>query len=498
MKWLSLAILICLVALLGAEPSWFDDQPSSSNEFYGRGAAKTKDKYDAEAKEAARQDALSDIARQIFVQVKSFIQTKETEGSYNSSSFLKEVQVESCVNVCNPRTVNEDYDKKMYYIVLSVSRELLINHYLHMVNASTNEAIASYEGSMKLLDAKNSKEALLGFQQLRGKLIDLANYSNILSALYSGNLDDAVPQLRKIPRMGEVDSQIAQLRGNPLQSYDDLAEDIISQFSPQLREPRSYLLSYMEWLNTNFSSEFSVAFSEHLAGVLERRFNWYKVSGSAKPEIILGGQLLPEGERVNILVRTAGLYNQTCSTQLSTNTVAYFGMDKIKPDKLEERIKNSVTLVDEAVQTGLLSVKGRIVEYPNSPAVYRLGSDFNLQVKVNKPCYITIVNVEADGRMNVIEQNYPISVDECNTWFKLFTNIKVTKPTGVEQLLIQASRRKMPEYETHVEAVAGGGIKNITDGTIREELATTRGLMITDSDKNEYSEFYLTWTVLEK
>jgi len=337
----------------------------------------------------------------------------------------------------------------------------------------------------------------LALQQLRGKLIDLDNFSNILSSLYNGSLTEAVPQLSKRPRMGDVDAQIAELRGNPRQSYDDLAEDIISQFPDQLREPRAYLLSYIEWLNTSFSSEFSLAFSEHLAGVLERRFNWYRVSGSEKPELTLGGQLLPEGDRINILIRTIGKYNQTCFTQLSPNTIAHFGMDFIKPDKLEDRMKNSVTLVDEAVQTGMLSVKGRIVEYPNSPAVYRLGSDFNLQIKVNKPCYLTIMNVEADGRMNVITQNYPMSIEECNTWLKVFSNVTVTKPTGVEQLLIQASMSKMPEYATR-EEIVDNGTKNITDGTIREELAQTRGLMITQADKNEYSEYYLTWTVLEK
>ena len=498
MKRLILAVLMMGILALAAQPAWYSAQPATSNEFYGRGAAKTRDKYDTEAKETALQEALSDVARQIFVQVKSYVHTKEIENdSNNSSNFLKEIQVESCVNLCNYNTVKDAIEKGVYYIVISVSRERLIHHYLNMVQTTADEAIASYDGSMKLLGAKNFKDALLALQQLRGKLIDLDNFSNILSSLYNGSLTEAVPQLSKRPRMGDVDAQIAELRGNPRQSYDDLAEDIISQFPDQLREPRAYLLSYIEWLNTSFSSEFSLAFSEHLAGVLERRFNWYRVSGSEKPELTLGGQLLPEGDRINILIRTIGKYNQTCTTQLSPNTIAHFGMDFIKPDKLEDRMKNSVTLVDEAVQTGMLSVKGRIVEYPNSPAVYRLGSDFNLQIKVNKPCYLTIMNVEADGRMNVITQNYPMSIEECNTWLKVFSNVTVTKPTGVEQLLIQASMSKMPEYATR-EEIVDNGTKNITDGTIREELAQTRGLMITQADKNEYSEYYLTWTVLEK
>lgn len=496
MKRLIILLMMLGALALAAQPSWYSAQPPTPNEFYGRGAEKTRDKYDAEAKATALQHALSDIARQIISTVKTLVHTQETEGDYSSSSFLKDVQVESCVELCSYKTVKDDIEKGVYYIVISVSRERLINHYMALVNTTVDEAIAAYEGNMKLLELDNLKGAMLGLQQLRGSLTDLSNYTRVLTALYSGSLSQAVPNLSRIPRMGDVDSQIARLKGNPRQSYDDLTEDIISQFSPQLLEPRGFQLSYIEWLNTSFSSDFSVAFSEHLAGVLERRFNWYRVRGSAKPDLVLGGQLLPEGDRVNILVRTTGRYNQTCTTQLTPATISYLGYDFVKPKDLEEKLKNQKTLVDEAVQSGLLSVRGRIVEFPNSPAVYRLGSQFNLQVRANKPCFVTLINVEADGVWNVLAQNYRISADMCNEWIQLTNNVTVTLPIGVEQIFIQASPNKLPEYKT-TEKIVDGGIKKITDGSISDEIAKTRGLMISNTAKDEYSEYYLTWTVLE-
>jgi len=480
-----------------AQPAWFFAQAPTSNDIYGRGAAKTKDKYDAEAKETARQEALADISKQIYVQVNAYIQTKDTEtGNNASSSFLKEIQVESCVNVCNATTVKDGIDNKVYYIVISVSRERLINHYLNMVNRTADEAIAAYDVIMDLLNSKNDKDALSALQQLRGKLIDLENFTNIFSALYSGSLTDAVPQLSKRPRMGDVDARIAVLRGNPRQSYDDLAEDIISQLPPQLCEPRAYLLSYIEWLNTGFSSDFSGAFSEHLAGVLERRFNWYKVSGSQKPEITLGGQLLPEGDRINILIRISGAYNHTCTTQLSPNSLAHLGMDFVRPKDLEEKLKSQKTFVDDKVQKGQLSVRIKFPKYDNTPAVYRLGEEINLFIKANKPCYVTVINVEANGAWNILEENHRVNADSVGEWLTLFETYLVSPPIGVEQLLVQASLDPLPVYKTRTENVPGG-TKAISEG-LATELAQTRGLVKKTPESNEYTEFYLTWTVLEK
>jgi len=497
MKRLILAVLMMGILALAAQPAWYSAQPATSNEFYGRGAAKTRDKYDTEAKETALQEALSDVARQIFVQVKSYIHTKEIENdSNNSSNFLKEIQVESCVNLCNYNTVKDAIEKGVYYIVISVSRERLIHHYLNMVQTTADEAIASYDGSMKLLGAKNFKDALLALQQLRGKLIDLDNFSNILSSLYNGSLTEAVPQLSKRPRMGDVDAQIAELRGNPRQSYDDLAEDIISQFPDQLREPRAYLLSYIEWLNTSFSSEFSLAFSEHLAGVLERRFNWYRVSGSEKPELTLGGQLLPEGDRINILIRVMGKYNQTCTTQLSPNTLANLGMDFVKPKDLEEKLKSQKAFLDDKVQKGQLSVRIKFPKYDNTPAVFRLGEEINLFIKANKPCYVTVINVEANGAWNILEENHRVNADSVGEWLTLFDTYLVSPPIGVEQLLVQASLDPLPVYKTRTENVPGG-TKAISEG-LATELAQTRGLVKKAPEGNEYTEYYLTWTVLEK
>lgn len=494
MKMLSLAVLLGGVMALGATPSWFFN-PAPQGEIYGRGTAKTlvKDKLDPEAHEAARREALSEIASQILSQVKTFSQTHETAGLKEGSFYLKDVQVQSCVDLCDARELNRAVEKSTYYLLLSVSKERLVNHYLGLLRSGVEEAISIHESSQALLSS-DPKAAEKSFLQLRAQLADLQNYGRVLSALYGGSLDQMVPRLDKVPRLGDVDGQITRLKGNPRQSFEDLAEDIIRQFPPELQKPLSYELSYFEWLNTGFSSEWSVSFSIHLAGQLESRYGWNRVSWGKKPDLVLSGQLLPAGDRINILARVSGIRDQALITQLTPASVAYYGMDQIKPEKLDQKLADQKVLQDEAIQNGQLKVRVKFPQFENSPAVYRVGDEVNIFIRANKPCYITVINVEADGRWNVLEQNRRISADITNEWVPLFEGYQVTPPTGVEQLLVQASLDPLPTYHVVPERV-NGGTKYISQG-IDTELAKTRGLAAKAPETDEYTEFYLTWTVL--
>lgn len=496
MKRLLVLIPILWVMLLGADPAWYSDQPPSPNVLYGRGAAQSKNRI--EAQEAAMQEAFSDISRHILSEVRASVHTSEYEGNTYSSSFHKQVQVESCVELCGHKVEHQDYIKNTYYVLISVSRERLINHYMNMVTSVTDEAIATYDKCEKLLSDGNHQAALTGLQQLRGRLEDLAVYTRVFSALYSGSLYQAIPKLNNTPQMGVVDSQIAQIKGNPRQGYKELADDIISQFDAQLQQPLSFQVSCIEWVNTGFASSFSEGFSEHLAGELERRFKWSRIRGSGfeKPDIVLGGQIIPEIERMSLFIRSVGKYNGTYSTQLSPNTIDYFGIDFIKPEGLEQALAAQKILIDEAVQSGQLQVWVRFPEFENTTAVYKIGDKVKILLKTNKPCYLTAINVEVGGDWNVLAENVRIIDENVGKWVSLTTDtFNVVEPTGVEQILVQASLNPLPEYQTRTVRVHGG-VKQISEGVL-DGLAKSRGIAIQKSDSDEYTESYLTWTVLK-
>lgn len=491
---------LCVIALLlfaialGAEPAWYGTYGTTQEEIIGHGAARVENKDEATARATAEQDAIYDISRQIFSEVRAFSQNTETEGFENTQFSVKDVQIESCVSLCNAKVVKGGADKGFYYAVVSVRRSDLVRHYLAMVESGVDDVISTF-GGMEALMRDNPKEAIRRLTSLRASLDDLSRNAKILNAVYSSGVKSIVPRISEVPRIQQVDGYIAELTGNMRYSYGDITDNLLAGLKPELKKPQSFSLSYIEWLNTGFTSEFSVAYSEYLGMELEKRLGWSKVSGSARPAIAVSGQLIEEGGAVNLIVRFNGAANQTLSVLLTPATIAYIGADKLRPKDLEAKLKDRDMLLKESIQSNKLQVMAKFMEFGRNPAVLYLGDTANIYIRANKACYITVINVEANGDKNVLVQNQRISPDVINEWIPLTGTFRVTPPTGVEQILLQADLNRLPEIDTRPVMVEGG-TKYIATG-LPASLSITRGLVM-ETPASEYTEDYLTWTVLER
>jgi hypothetical protein len=494
MKRLSVVCLVLLWVALCAEPSWYGSYGSSKEEIVGKGAAKIENKNEAAARDIATKDATYDISRQIFSEVKAYCQHTDTEGFENTQFSVKDVQIESCVSLCNTKEVKSGADNRFYYVVLSVSREDLVRHYRVLVETGIEDVFAIYAGIDKVMK-DNPKEALRRLTELRATLDELSRNARILNGVYAAGLTNIVPRITEIPSIQEVDAYLSDLSGNMRYTYADLADILLSQVKPEFKKPLSYSLSYIEWLNTGFTSDFSVEFSASFASELEQRYNWTKTSGYGRPDVMISGQLIEEGSTINLILRFTGLQNQTVSVLLTPATIEYIGASKVRPKDLEDKLKDREMLIDKSIQSNQLQVMVKFMEFGRNPAVMRVGDRANIYLRANKACFITVINVEANGDQNVLIQNQRISPDVINEWIPLTGDFIVTAPTGVEQLLLQADVKRLPEIDTR-DVKVGGGTKHIATG-LPASLTLTRGLAQVES-ASEYTEDYLTWTVLDR
>ncbi len=492
-KHLCLIPLLLLCAALSAQPAWFDNV-SNPTHIIGNGSAKIVGKDDPAARQAAQQQAMEHISHQIYTEVRSFTLNNEVEGFQNTQFYAREVQIQSCLDFCGAETLNQDTIKNVVYVQLGVRREALRRHYLGLVQSGVEDAIALNQAVEQALQ-RNDKAALQLTKDLRVLLDELARNTMILGSLEQGDLATAIPKLRQIPRIAEVDSRLAQQVGGFAMSFADLAREVVEQMKPELQQPFSFGFSYIEWLNTGFSSEFSTKFSEYLAGYLEGTLNWVKASRSQIPQMFFSGQLIEEGDRINLFIRFSGQAAQTIALYISPATINRFGADKFKPQNLEQRLAEQRELLDNSIQSNKLQVMVKFLEYGTDPAVFRIGDTANIFVRANKPCYLTLVNLESDGQRNVLLQNMPIRTDQINEWIPTPFSFTVTEPTGIEQIFIQADLMKLEELEVIRINVPGGGTKDIATGH-KAALARTRGLMM-NAPQSEYTEAYLTWTVLK-
>lgn len=494
MRSLLIAVFLICAALLFAAPDWFNNDFSNQLYLIGNGSARIEDKDKAPARQTAWNDALAQISQQIYSEVEAYTKNSEVEGFENRQFYAKDVQIKSCLSLCGAEELKKDASKGFYYIQLGIRRDTLRRHYFTLVQTSVENAIALNAAIEQTLE-QDPKAALQMTRDLRALLEDLARDTMILGSLQNSDLAADIPALRQIPRIPEVDSRLVLLGGNLAMSFADLAQEAVGQLRSEFRKPLSYNFSYIEWANTGFSSEFSASFSDYLGSYLEGTLGWVKSTRSQTPKAFFSGQLIEEGNRYNLVLRFSGPAAQTLVIDISPSTIIRYGADKFKPENLERELAKRKELLEDSIISNKLRVEVKFLEYGTDPAVFYIGDEANIYVRANKPCYLSVVNLEADGERNVLVQNMRISPDLCNEWLTLSDSFEVTEPTGIEQLFVQADVKRLEEWETVEITSANGGTKNIATGH-KAALAKTRGLE-RKAAQSEYTEAYLTWTVLE-
>ncbi|MDP3115267.1 MAG: hypothetical protein Q8M98_10920 [Candidatus Cloacimonadaceae bacterium] len=492
-------LLFCVflaVTGLSAAPAWFTKVSLDPNFFIGNGSAMIIGKDEPAARDQALRDAITDIAHQVFTDVRSFTQNIEREDEKLSQTFIKDVQIQTGISICNFKPLKSEREGRHWYTQISINREELLRHYMTLVQNKIEDAIVINDGIGKLIEQKHSKDALMMSKRLRGLLDELHRDAIILGSLHNLPPDKIIPQLSKVPHRGEVDYTIIKLSGNPVQEYKDLADDVISMMDKDLQKALSYSQTHFEWMDTGFASDFSVNFGSYLAAQLENRFAWKKAQKNEIPAVNISGSLLREADCLILLVKfsSAGK-RQSIPLYISSATIARFGEENIKPKDLEIRLRERRELSEESVLSKNLQVSVKSLEYGRNSAVFRYEDKANILVRANRACYVTLVYIEANGERNLLTQNYFIASDMANQWIFIKDEFEICEPSGIEQLWLQADVLKLPAYEVKKVYVSANASKNIVIG-LSETLALTRGIKI-KNPQSSYTEDYLSWTVME-
>lgn len=492
MKTLFFVWLLLISVALSAVPKWFTNV-SDDICIVGNGSAKIVNKDIEAAKNSAREDALHDISMQISTEVRSKIASMEEETDSYSSFYSKEVQISSSVDLCGAETVYQDSDKDIYYIQLKVSKNKLSEYYQGKVE-NTIQDISKLNKLAQTSEATQHRMAIKLYKQASALWQDLKRDSMILGFLQSSA--HSLQLLKEIPRTAELEAKILELQGNPTMSYEDMAEDIIDQLPPNLKQPFTVTFAFYQWSDTGFSSEFSSEFSSFLRAYLASRFQWRQPSIGEMPEISVSGEIMPAGEQICILTRIV-TDSQTDSylTYLSPATIAKIGMEKIEPKDLDQKLADQKQLLAQAKQHGNLKVEIKSGEFGFDPAVYKIGDTASIYVRANIPCYISLVYIEADGAKNVLCQNYFIPEDKTNVWEKIPLDFTVYEPIGIEQLWVQANVIKLPEIPHKRIDLGNGLFKYLSLDSLGEDIHRTRGMAIKQA-KTDFTEAFLTWTIV--
>jgi len=178
-------------------------------------------------------------------------------------------------------------------------------------------------------------------------------------------------------------------------------------------------------------------------------------------------------------------------------TCENIGWEKIRPENLKQALQNKLALYNAIQTDNRLKVDLQTDKMADGPVVYYYGDEPKILVRTNKSCYIRLMYIFSDNTKTLLIDNYHIATDQTNQWIQLPLDLEVCEPSGIEQMLVQASTEIMPPLNVKRINFDDDSYIDIIETNIDSQIAKTRGLKI-KNPKKEITERTYQWTVFEK
>jgi hypothetical protein len=501
MKRIIVLVVLVWGVCLFCMPKWYLGDVSGEYDDYvtGKGFAQIEDGYIARAEAEARESALRDAAEAISCSVSGETISHAAESGSGSSAqmeeyFVSNTKVRTDLEVMGYETLKTDKDKQNCYVLVGIKRSVLLNMFRQKIEDGIKEigdnfAIAD---EMKVDEAAKSikiyERCLTLSEQMQD---DLKIY------LYLNNWQNEFDgKIETIPGMQQIEKELTLLSGNTPISTAHLVEELLGVYAGRKRGYYSFVIYPFDYEDTGFVSEFGKNFAELCASWLARESGWQRLAYKDQRDAnaVFRGKILQSDNGMHLIISGAGSSNELFVNKVTCENI---GWDKIKPENLDSALANKLALYNEIQRDSRLQIDLQTDKMMNEGVVYYYGEEPKLLVRANKACYLRLMYIFADGTKTLIIDNYPIAVDQANIWVKIPFEGEVCEPSGVEQLILQASTEKQPDVVYNEVDLGNGSYINVIETGIFAQISKTRGLKLNRPEK-EITEKVFQWTVFEK
>ncbi len=499
--------LIFIYTVSYTTPNWYISNVESqfSDYFIGKGFADIKNGNEAEAEKRAIHMALSDAASTISCSVSGetinrLSELGSDENAHVEDYFLNEIKIETDLEVMNYKVLKESKEDNICYVMVGIPVQDIKQNYKYEIEKGIDKISQSFQLAEQIASS-NPREAIKKYEQCIGYLQDITEDMKLYLFLNKWQ-NDLENRIKSLPARNTIEEKLIILAGITPRSSTVLADELLKPILEKIKQNSSFIIYPFEWQNTGFVSEFGNTFSEFVANKLNAAKNckMCEIKNYNKADYIIRGKLLNTDAGLYILVTMKNRQNNSeIRNQIYVNAVTCenIGWNKIKPKDLDKALQDKIALYEAIQSDNSLKVELQTEKMSDGPVVYYYGDEPQLLVQTNKACYVRLIYIFSDGLKTLLVDNYYVPTDKTNQWVKLPFEFIVCEPTGIEQMLIQASTEKMPELcVKRVEIDANSHIDVIETG-LAGEIAKTRGIKIKNPEK-EITEKVYQWTVFEK
>jgi len=489
-------IRIFLILCLAVNFTWSQkmikpEQDYSAQYFIGKGSALIENNDFVGAEKLARNEALKDAAAQIVCKVQTETISKTTsEGkTITEDVFINQVRVETQLDQIMYVTLMSEQIAGYVCVTIGIPKQKIAQNYQAII-VSKSGAMNQYYQSAQLIEDQNPNQALEYYTICSSLIKEFKEYLRIYRFVLGGLTDVGIENL---PRPDETVllTKLGTLSGSLPKSGTAIASEVLAPLMSQLSGLNPIYIYPFGYHNTGFISDFGYQLYTVMRNVLVS--NGKNPSERPNPRYRINGQFVPEKDGLLILTELTDCLTNihvTSQTFLNAVTCNSIGWDNIKPKNYENALRDKIEANRELQKSDILDVKIITDKMSDGPVYYRIGDQPRLAVKTNKECFIRLIYTFADGTNTLLLDNYYLGIDQVNRWSPLPLNLVVVEPTGVEQLLLQASETKMPSIVTTRKHLGDGTFIDVID------IVKTRGLAKKES--KSITEVTYVWTIFDK
>ena len=395
-----------------------------------------------------------------------------------------------------------------------------------------NQVLASAQAAEKAYDIEGAVKKYLSTYPLYEKLKEAEiiqvgieytphlndAFTNLANATM-GTGDSLMSHRKVVKRVGELE------REQLITSVEDVATVVKSQLSRQVNRPDS------EILIDPFTYEDSMMisdFSRELHGALQKESGWHSVdrmrgfmSIKRPGQLQISGSYWENGDEITV---RATLRDINTGDFWASTVVRFLGAQLRSPiafkppnyqqariemkafvPSYESSHRKAETVTSEVLPVDNSSVIGGLkVEVwtgkGGSPLYYMEGETMKVFGRVNKPAYLRLLYILADGKRTLLHDNYYIGTSQVNSDVEIGEFV-CAPPFGTELLIVAARTGKFP----HIETYEKNGYSFLVDQDAELAARSFRGMQSipnkTAEQKNldfQQSEAQLVLTTMEK
>ena len=426
-----------------------------------------------ESKEIAQENARADLSQKVLVKIDSTVSNYQLEdGEETLQQFSTVTQSSSELQVMGLETLTYVRDSRknpMSFALVYIERKKLAKLYqaekkrltsqiLQLITLAENQDNPKYTSVQYYYQTWPLLDKLAEVQTI---LLSVSG-TRIFSDLASQDLVDQPLILNK----SQINRRIQQLSLHSIDNLDDVAGAIQFQLYQQFDlQHQQLLVQPFFYQDTRLSSRFARYFKQLLEGKLEnsiqphREFqaksvNYEKdMAVSADADYIITGSYWEKEDDVQILAFCRSV--QTGEIRASANVEFKRGMLKsslnLKPDNFEKIMSQQLAFEQEVIDSGQLKLEVWTDRGKNA-LLYSQGELMKIYLRTNRPCYVRLLYILANGQKTLLVDNLQINLESINRPLLvndlLEIDFECTSPFGAEMIIGVARNYPFDTIET--------------------------------------------------